>query len=419
MSWHIPDNERSYLRDLAKKQAGYAALPVMEERKKIWYDLNDGHPDYIPPVVVETWTFDRDFLPERVFRCKSETGRSIEYQLLRNIRNYELIEDDKVMPDFFEINWFLDIDEFGVKVDRETRKDADGFELGYRYLHPIKDLEADFQLLKRAVCKVDKEKTMSWKDFLETIFDDVFPVTIRTNNLECTSLTNRAIELMGMEAFYSAMLLNPGGVHRLMAYLRDNALSIMRWAEAEGLIIVNNGNQDSFGSSFNFTTRLPAPDNKGGPARLCDFWGNSNSEETVGISPEMYKEFCLPYYIDVCQPMGLLYYGCCEPLDKKMDIMRKIPNLRKISVSPWCDLGRTISEIGSDYVISRKPSPAILAETDWDPVKAREAIREVIEKAEGKCHIEFIMKDISTVRHDPQRLWEWSRIAMEEVENFD
>ena len=114
----------------------------------------------------------------------------------------------------------------------------------------------------------------------------------------------------------------------------------------------------------------------------------------------------------------MTYYGCCEPLDKKMDILRKIPNLRKISTSPWCDLERMISEIGCDYVLSRKPSPAILAETNWDPTKARADIREVLEKAEGNCHIEFIMKDISTVRRDPKRLWQWAQIALEEVENF-
>ena len=84
-------------------------------------------------------------------------------------------------------------------------------------------------------------------------------------------------------------------------------------------------------------------------------------------------------------------------------------------MSPWCKIDRMISEVGSDYVISQKPTPAILAETEWNPVKARANIREVLDKAEGKCHIEFIMKDISTVRRDPKRLWEWSRIAMEEV----
>ena len=72
-------------------------------------------------------------------------------------------------------------------------------------------------------------------------------------------------------------------------------------------------------------------------------------------------------------------------------------------------------ELGSGYVISRKPSPAIFAETVWDPEKTREAIREIIDKAESKCHIEFIMKDISSIRRNPKRLWEWSEIAMDEV----
>ena len=31
-------------------------------------------------------------------------------------------------------------------------------------------------------------------------------------------------------------------------------------------------------------------------------------------------------------------------------------------------------------------------------------------------HIELIMKDISTVMHKPQRLWDWARIAMEVVQ---
>ncbi|MHC4759373.1 MAG: hypothetical protein ACYTE8_12020, partial [Planctomycetota bacterium] len=71
---------------------------------------------------------------------------------------------------------------------------------------------------------------------------------------------------------------------------------------------------------------------------------------------------------------------------------------------------------GSDYVISQKPSPAVFAQTEWQPDVARADIREVLDKASGQCHIEFIMKDISTVRYEPQRLWEWAAIVMEEVE---
>jgi hypothetical protein len=31
------------------------------------------------------------------------------------------------------------------------------------------------------------------------------------------------------------------------------------------------------------------------------------------------------------------------------------------------------------------------------------------------CPVELIMKDISTVRHHPERLWAWAKLAMEAV----
>lgn len=115
---------------------------------------------------------------------------------------------------------------------------------------------------------------------------------------------------------------------------------------------------------------------------------------------------------------GLTYYGCCEPLDRKIEVLRKILNLRKISVSPWCKTAQAVELIGDRYVASRKPSPAILAEDTWQPQRAREDLRRFMEQASGRCHVELIMKDISTVRYQPQRLWEWAAIAMEVAEEF-
>lgn len=78
MDWDIPQSERTWLRELARRQAEYAALPVMEQRRAMWYALNDGAPNARPPVIIETWTFDRDFMPDSLLRCTSEAGRSIE-----------------------------------------------------------------------------------------------------------------------------------------------------------------------------------------------------------------------------------------------------------------------------------------------------------------------------------------------------
>lgn len=413
MEWHIPDSERTCLRELARRQADYAALPVMAQRRQMWCDLNDGRSGARPPVIVETGTFDRDFLPENLLRCASGAGRAVERQLLRNVRNHELIDDDKVILDTFDIGWFVEINELGVKIQRETVKDAQGVETGYHFLHPIKDLKKDFSILKPAACRVDRPRTTAWKSFLEDLLGDLLPVHIRTGVYGCAMLTHRVIELVGMEAFFVAMHDSPDEVHRLMAFLRDNALRVMRWAEAEGLLCVNNGNQASFGSSFNFTTRLPAPGFNGGPARLCDMWGSANSQETVGVSPEMFHEFCFPYYRDACEPMGLLYYGCCEPAHPFWEDIRLLPHLKKVSISRWCDQRFMADALrGSDVVFSRKPDPNFLSldiRLDEDAWAAH--IRETLEATRG-LFVEFIVRDVYTVHGDlsnPRRAVEIAR----------
>ena len=67
--------------------------------------------------------------------------------------------------------------------------------------------------------------------------------------------------------------------------------------------------------------------------------------------------------------------------------------------------------------MSRKPNPAILAEDAWRPERAPQDLRVFLEAARG-CQLEIILKDISTVRRQPQRLWEWAHIVMEEAEAF-
>ena len=59
-----------------------------------------------------------------------------------------------------------------------------------------------------------------------------------------------------------------------------------------------------------------------------------------------------------------------------------------------------------------------LAEVAALPIhKERVELRDVLEKTRG-CNVEIILKDISTVRHEPKRLWEWSQIAAEEAQRI-
>jgi len=111
------------------------------------------------------------------------------------------------------------------------------------------------------------------------------------------------------------------------------------------------------------------------------------------------------------------YYGCCEPLDNKVDILSRIPNLRKISMNYQIQAERAARNVANKYVMSYKPNPAVFAYDVWHPDKARRELCELLERGRG-CHVELIMKDISTVRYDPKRLWEWADIAMEVANGF-
>jgi hypothetical protein len=99
------------------------------------------------------------------------------------------------------------------------------------------------------------------------------------------------------------------------------------------------------------------------------------------------------------------------------EVLRRIPNLRRVSMSPWTNPERGAAELRDEYVYSCKPTPALLAEERWRPDAARAYLRGILEKTRG-CRLEIIMKDISTLRYEPQRLWEWERMAMELADEF-
>ena len=72
---------------------------------------------------------------------------------------------------------------------------------------------------------------------------------------------------------------------------------------------------------------------------------------------------------------GLTYYGCCEPMDMKVDILRKrFKNLRKISITPWADPVRAAENIGSDFVLAAKPNPAFVSHPTFNPGVVEEEI---------------------------------------------
>jgi hypothetical protein len=134
------------------------------------------------------------------------------------------------------------------------------------------------------------------------------------------------------------------------------------------------------------------------------------SQETVGVSPELFAEFIYPYQRDIAARFGSLYYGCCEPVHTRWHVLKELPNLQRISVSPWCDQRFMGEALGRDVVFSRKPNPTLISTATFDEGAIQADLRETLAAARG-CRLEIIMKDVHELAGEPRRAARWVELA--------
>lgn len=199
---------------------------------------------------------------------------------------------------------------------------------------------------------------------------------------------------------YCALIDYPDDFHQLMHRISSDYIGYFRWLEQEGLLFLNNGNTPVAQASFGFTRTLPQPDaSPEAKVRTNDLWLYMDSQETVSISPKMFGTFMFPHYSEVAKHFGALSYGCCEPVHRLWEkYVSALPNLRKVSISPWCDeeyMGEALR--GSRVIYHRKPSPNLVGVgKELDEEAFRTHIKKTLRCAQG-CKLEFAFRDVYTL----------------------
>jgi hypothetical protein len=220
----------------------------------------------------------------------------------------------------------------------------------------------------------------------------------------------------GLQRVMMDMLDNPGFIHKAMSILEEGNRKIVEQYVEMDLLDLNNDMTYHSSGGVGYTDELPQDDFDGKAVRPCDMWASAEAQELAGVGPDMHYEFSMQYEMRLLEPFGLNGYGCCEDLTQKMGYVKQIPNIRRISCSPWADVPKCAEELGRDYIFSWKPQPAHLA-GEWHPERVRKYIREALE-AGGDCVFEMVLKDTHTCDHHPERFTEWTQIARELVEEF-
>jgi hypothetical protein len=142
-------------------------------------------------------------------------------------------------------------------------------------------------------------------------------------------------------------------------------------------------------------------------------WASAESQEMAHVSPAMHNEFVMEYEKRLLQPFGLNGYGCCEDLTRKPDYVMDIPNIRRISISPWADVEACARKLKDKYIYSWKPDPSHLV-GDFNSQRVRDYVQRALDVT-GDCVMEMILKDTHTCENHPERFTMWTDIAQELV----
>ena len=413
----VSETDKDMLRRLAARKAEIAALPIHAEKAALWTRLNGLEPTRPLLWINEVCWNEMNVDDELTLQCAGDWARAREEALRRELYQWAHFPGDMVVSDHIESEMAIADTGFGLDEDVDVVRTDDTSDVVSRHFNRQIVEPEDIEKIANTLVMHDETATECDYQLACEVFGEIMPVRKVGVKGRWFAPWDELIRWWGVQEAMMDLILRPGMVNDIMTRLVEVYCDRLDQWEGMNLLTMNDDNTRIGSGAYGYTDELPGEDYDPARPRPHNMWGSATAQIFSEVSPQMHWEFALRHEMRWLERWGLTYYGCCEPLDIKMDILRKIPNLRKISMSPWIDPARAAGVVRDEYVFSHKPNPAILAEDRWRPDQARKELLDVLEPARD-CRVELIMKDISTVRYDPRRLWDWETIAMEVAEQF-
>ena len=410
--------ETDVLRKLATEWAAISSLPVHKEKAKLWQKLNDLESERPMVWINEIPWHEMNYNDELTLRCKNEWARSQEDFMRKTIYQWNHMPGDMIINPWLDCPLSIHSTDFGIIEDVDLAlTDASSDIVSRHFNIQIREMD-DLEKIKMPVITHNEKATELRFQAMNEVFGDILPVKKLGQTHIWYTPWDYLIRWWGVQEAMMDLILRPEIVHAFYEKMVQAWMVELDQFVEQNLLSPDCNNTRIGSGGYGYTNEMPGNDFNPECVKPHNMWGCSNAQIFSDVSPEMHWEFAIEHDLKWLERWKLTYYGCCEPLAGKGHLLKRIPNLRKVSCSPWNNTKNAIDELGNYYVISRKPSPAILATSDFDAVQARKEIHEFLEQTERICHVEMIMKDISTVKYDPQRLWDWEKICMEEVAKF-
>lgn len=396
--------DRKILRRLAERYTDLARLDVQRQRLERYYKTNAL--EEVRPVVLIAevpWGEIRD--ESLANTCAGELDW-IETPLRRALYQWDHFQADMLIPPVFEvakrIRWSSGL---GLEVRETQIKGHTGAYIAAHEYHDVLKTDDDLAKLKLPRIEHDREATARAVALAEEVFEGLLPVRAAGVQLYYNIWDHVAV-YRGVDNLLFDLAARPDFMHRVARRFADIAAAMFSQYRDLDLL---DPSPFILHCTPACSRELPAKDFSG-KARYKDVWGRCAAQIFAAVSPEMHDEFDLAYNQELFGECGLLYYGCCEPLDRKIGILRKrFKNLRKISITPWADPERAAADIGGDYVLAAKPNPAFVGRPQFDPAPVEKEIAGYLDACRRHgTTCEFVLKDISTIANRSENLTQWA-----------
>ena len=411
----LTSQEKDILRRLGDKISKISLLPIHREKAHLWQRMNDLSQERPMVWINEIPWHEMNVNDELTLLTTHPWARELEQNLRRTIYQWEHMPCDMIVNDYLDCPIVFHTTDFGIVEQVETVHVDEKNDIYSRHFKiQIKEPE-DIQKIKMPEITYLEKATQYSLDAMNDLFSDIIPVKRTAQTHIWYTPWDFLIRWWGIEEAMIDLYIRPEMVHAAYERMVDAWMYELDQFENQNLLSLDCNNTRIGSGGYGYTSELPGQNFDPSYVRAHNMWGCSNAQIFSSVSPEMHWEFAVEHDLRWLKRFGLTYYGCCEPLDIKAEILSRIPNLRKVSISPWVDSKLAVESFGDRYVLSRKPSPAVFI--TWNADNAKKQLKDFLDIAKG-CNVELIMKDVSTVGYQPQILWEWAEIAMKVVNNM-
>ncbi len=406
------------LRELASRYAQIANDPVNQERTILHRAVNDNK--LLRPVVLldELPWHELNIHDELTEKCQDPDYRSVETYMRRELYKWNHMPADMVVQPFYGVKKIIETTGIGLEIKEETKETRPGAIQSHKYINQI-TCEEDVDKLHNQVLTYKEKETMALYEKIASAIGDILPVKVvgvETGYANACKNWDDIAEYMGPEAVLYGLIEEPDMMHKLAGRLTDIFLDTVRqyeqWNLYEPNQITMHGTtalNSSLGKDLDYTH-----------VTAKHMWGRGIAQFFTTVSKDMRSEYDIAYMKRAMEPFGLVYYGCCEPLHNMIDIVEQIPHIRKISITPWADVDIGAAHMGSKFVMAFKPHPVYA--TDFSLYREhirRETKRMLAAVKRNKTACDIVLKDVSTVNGDPENLFQWERLVMEMVREFE